>query len=74
MQIIINSVYVSSDDVNGWTQVRSLAQSLNNVCGGFFDDDEKRARVCTKNDEQCLIYAFSIWRMERDGKTFQAHR
>lgn len=79
MQIIINSVYISSDDVNGWTQVRLLVRSF--PCrsralqafvyaqtGGyvrFFDDgdDEKRVRVCTKN-EQCLIYAFSIfeWR------------
>lgn len=48
--------------------------ALNQVWEGLFnDDDEKRVRVCTKNDEQCLIYAFSIYEW-RDGKTFQADR
>lgn len=74
MQIIINSVYISSDDVNGWTQARTLSRCLAAVAmGGFFDDDEERVRVCTANGEQCLIYAFSICK-QSDGKTFQADR
>lgn len=56
MQIIINSVYISSDDVNGWTQ--ALARSfprrsqlkLNKVCGGVFDGDAmmKSVLVCAQ--------------------------
>lgn len=79
MQIIINSVYISSDDVNGWTQAlarsfprRSRAEQSMRRGFWWWCDDEKRARVCTKNDEQCLIYAFSIWQNGERWKNFSS--
>lgn len=73
MQIIINSVYISSDDVNGWTQARSFIRLLSRFASVRYKIWWGRCsvfwwwwkacscvRACTKNGK-CLIYAFFIF-------------